>query len=385
MALDSIGPVLPLPAAPGTAVPPIDQNRLTRVLSTVPTGGGHVFDDDLSQIDPAVIACLLALAEARGRLVIDDVRTALEEADAGSDDNDLRLVCVTLNEQGVEVLDAAPAEATDADSLQAYFSLIGKFSLLTREEEVDLARRAEAGEEAARAHLILANLRLVASLAKRYAGHGLDMLDLVQEGTIGLITAADRFDYRRGHKFSTYATWWIRKTLFQAMADQARTIRLPLHRVLELNRVLRAQRDLLQSLGREPTPNEIARHVGLEPEEVHELLHVDRLTVALEAPSMDGDGPTLADRVPDESARSPFDVVHASLRSQHLRDALEALPPDRRRVIELRYGLDGNQPQTLAEIGRVFGVSRERIRQLEVDAIERLQASPDAARVRDAS
>lgn len=364
---------------------PTRRTRLIRVPSNRVTAADALYEEDaLGSTQTAVVARLIALGEAHGQLLLDDVRAALEESQGAYDDEDVRRLCALLSDEGAAVADAAYPEAA-VDSLQAYFSLIGKFSLLTREQEVDLARRAAAGDESARARLVLANLRLVASLAKRYAGRGLDMLDLVQEGTIGLIIAADRFDYRRGHKFSTYATWWIRKTLFQAMADQARTIRLPLHRVLELNRVLRVQRDLLQSLGREATVDEIAAQVGLAPADVRELLHADRLTVALEAPGLDGDGPTLADRLSDEAAWSPFDLALASLRSKHLRNAVEALPPDRRRVIELRYGLDGNPPRTLEEIGRVFGVTRERARQLEVDALERLQANPDAARVRDAS
>jgi RNA polymerase primary sigma factor len=277
-----------------------------------------------------------------------------------------------------------PGLLGDPDALRAYYSLMGKFSLLTREEEVQLARRAEEGDEGARGQLILANLRLVASLAKRYAGHGVEMLDLLQEGTIGLISAADRFDHRRGHKFSTYATWWIRKALFQATADHGRTIRLPLHRVLELNRVLRAQRDLLQTHGRDGTVDEIAETVGLKPDDVRELLHADRLTVALDAPVHDDDSTTLADRVPDHAHPSPLEQAAKAVAALPRREALEALPDNRRRVIELRYGLDGEDPRTLDEVGQLVGVTRERVRQIETEALQRLQDHPAALRLRDA-
>jgi RNA polymerase primary sigma factor len=340
-------------------------------------------DERLRPFEPDSVLRLFEAGERRGCLTVDEVRLVADEADASEDE--FRRLCVALGERGIEVV--APEEAGDGierDSLQAYYSLIGKFRLLTAEEEVELAKRAEAGDEDARARLIVANLRLVASLAKRYSGHGLDLLDLIQEGTTGLITAAERFDYKRGHKFSTYATWWIRKALFQASADHGRTIRVPLHKVLELNRVVKAQRDLLQTHGRDPTAEEVAAHVGLPPDGVRELLHVDRLTVALDAPIHDDGEMTLADKVPDEDALSPFDAASTALRAKAVRQALDILPPDRRAVIELRYGLDGEEPRTLNEIGRVLGVTRERVRQIEQDALQRLVDHPQAAPLRDA-
>lgn len=343
-------------------------------------------DERLAPFDQEALGRLFEIADTRGVVVIEELRLLADEAEAS--DDEFSNLCAYLKEQGVELLGAGDGPDTDGmmerDSLGAYFSLISKFSLLTAEEEVDLARRAEGGDEEARGRLILANLRLVAALAKRYNGNGLDMLDLVQEGTTGLIAAADRFDYRRGHKFSTYATWWIRKALFQATADQGRTIRVPLHRVLQLNRVVRARRDLLQAKGREATLEEIGEHVGLSADAVRELLHVDRLTVALDAPLYDDATATLADRVPDDESLSPFDAASASLRTSALRRVLDELPPDRRRIIELRFGLDDGTVKTLDEIGRMIGVTRERVRQIEQETLQRLEAHPDTRPLRDA-
>jgi RNA polymerase primary sigma factor len=361
--------------------------RLAVMTRAAPDYSGEPFepDDRLTTFDPAVIGQLLELAEARGLLLLDEVRRVAEEADASEDE--FRGLCAYLADQSIGVLGAdepsGVRSVSELDSLEAYFSVIGKFSLLTATEEVALARRAEGGDEDARARLIMANLRLVAAQAKRYGGHGLDMLDLIQEGTTGLITAADRFDYRRGHKFSTYATWWIRKALFQAMADQARAIRVPLHKVLQLNRVVRARRDLLQSLGREASPEEIGECVGLSAAAVRELMHLDRPMLPLDAPLNADTDATLADRMPDRQTPSPFDVASGVLRQSALRSALDGLSPSCRRVIEMRYGLDGGEAHTLSEIGRVLGLSHERVRQMEQETLQRLGELPEARRLRD--
>lgn len=343
-------------------------------------------DERLAPFDQEALGKLLEIADSRGVATLEELGQLAEEAEAS--DDEFSNLCAYITERGIEVVGAGGGANADGvmerDSLGAYFSLMGKFSLLTAEEEVDLARRAEGGDEEARGRLILANLRLVAALAKRYSGHGLDMLDLVQEGTTGLIAAADRFDYRRGHKFSTYATWWIRKALFQATADQGRTIRVPLHRVLQLNRVVRARRDLLQAKGREATLEEIGEHVGLTADAVRELLHVDRLTVALDAPLYDDATATLADRLPDDESLSPFAAASVSLRESALRRVLDELPPDRRRIIELRFGLDDGVVRTLDEIGRMIGVTRERVRQIEQETLQRLGDHPAARPLRDA-
>jgi RNA polymerase primary sigma factor len=354
------------------------------VLPPLPLSPDAFDDERLGPIGREALAALVDAGESRGFLTVQEVRALADEGDVT--EAELEGLTAYLVEKGIEVVREQDADgsAAEQDALRSYYSLIGKFRLLSAAEEVQLARRVEHGDEAARAHLVLANLRLVAALAKRFRGQGLDMLDLVQEGTIGLITAADRFDYRRGHKFSTYATWWIRKALFQATADQARTVRLPVHKVLDLNRILRAQRDLLQRHGREATVDEIAEHISLPAAAVRQLLHADRLTIALDAPLHEDDTATLADRVADDRAPSPFDAASVSLRALALRRALDGLPPERRRVIELRYGLDGSDARTLDEIGQLIGVTRDRVKEIERDTLERLEVHPDTLALRDA-
>jgi RNA polymerase primary sigma factor len=269
------------------------------------------------------------------------------------------------------------------DSLRLYLREIGKVPLLTADQEVSLAKRIERGDMDAKQHMIEANLRLVVSIAKGYLGRGLSFLDLIQEGSLGLIRAVEKFDYRKGFKFSTYATWWIRQAVTRAIADKARTIRIPVHMVEKLNKVVHIERQLVQRLGREPEPEEIAEELEIHADEVREILRMSQLPISLEKPIGEDEDSSLGDFVPDEQAESPFDTASLSLRREDVELALSALPERERRVIELRYGLDGSQPCTLEEVGRAFGVTRERIRQIENNTLKKLEELPEAQGLKD--
>jgi RNA polymerase primary sigma factor len=271
------------------------------------------------------------------------------------------------------------------DSLRLYLREIGKVPLLTADQEVYLAKRIERGDMIAKTQMIEANLRLVVSIAKGYLGRGLSFLDLIQEGSLGLIRAVEKFDYRKGFKFSTYATWWIRQAVTRAIADKARTIRIPVHMVEKLNKVVHIERQLVQRLGREPEPEEIAAELEMTTEEVREILRMSQLPVSLEKPIGEEEESELGDFVEDDTAESPFDTASLTLRREDVQRALDSLPERERRVIELRFGLLGHQPFTLEEVGRAFGVTRERIRQIENNTLKRLETLPEAQGLRDAS
>jgi len=271
------------------------------------------------------------------------------------------------------------------DSLRLYLREIGKVPLLTADQEVYLAKRIERGDMSAKTHMIEANLRLVVSIAKSYLGRGLSFLDLIQEGSLGLIRAVEKFDYRKGYKFSTYATWWIRQAVTRAIADKARTIRIPVHMVEKLNKVVHIERQLVQRLGREPQPEEIALELEMTTEEVREILRMAQLPVSLEKPIGEEEESELGDFVQDEMAESPFDTASVQLRREDIQKALDSLPERERKVIELRFGLTGAQPCTLEEVGRAFGVTRERIRQIENNTLKRLETLPEAQGLRDCS
>jgi len=279
-------------------------------------------------------------------------------------------------------LPVAPPEGGAEDSVRLYLKKIGKVRLLTREDEVRLAQRAERNDMAAKNALVEANLRLVVSIAKRYTGRGLTLLDLIQEGNLGLIRAVEKFDWRRGFKFSTYATWWIRQAITRALADQSRTIRIPVHMVERMNRVARVRRALIQKNGREPTPEEIAAELDMPPARVEEALKVGQEPVSLETPvgSEEGDA-SLADFIPDASIDRPLEIVANRLREADVQAALESLPWRERRVLELRYGLAGEGPMTLEEIGTQVGVTRERVRQIESKTLLKLKNSGEAGRL----
>src|SRR5450755_4402203 len=278
-------------------------------------------------------------------------------------------------------LDLKPDRSTD--SLQLFLRDIGKSRLLSAAEEVDLAKRIWRGDVNAKQKMVESNLRLVVSIAKIYRNQGLPFLDLIQEGTLGLVRATEKFDYRKGFKFSTYATWWIRQAIARALADKARTIRIPVHVVEKLNRIGRAERKLVTELGREPTAEEIAEVTGIEPEEVDSIKHSARAPISLEKPVGDGEESEFGQLIADEQAESPYERAVENLREDALRNALGNLSYRARRVIELRYGLAGEHPRTLDELGRTFNVTRERIRQIENQSLKKLQQLPEAQALRD--
>jgi len=279
-------------------------------------------------------------------------------------------------------LPAAPPEQGAEDAVRLYLRSIGRVPLLTREDEVRLAKRIEQNDMSAKNALIEANLRLVVSIAKRYTGRGLTLLDLIQEGNLGLIRAVEKFDWRRGFKFSTYATWWIRQAITRALADQSRTIRIPVHMVERMNRVARAKRALMQQHNREPTSEEIAELVEMTPKKVDEILKLGQEPVSLEAPvgGEEGDA-SLGDFISDEVGDRPLEVVANRIRDKDLQEVLDSLPWRERRVIELRYGLGDKGPLTLEDIGHEVGVTRERVRQIEAKTLAMLKASGGADRL----
>jgi RNA polymerase primary sigma factor len=271
------------------------------------------------------------------------------------------------------------------DSLRLYLRSIGRVPLLTATDEVSLAKRIERGDMLAKQHMVEANLRLVVSIAKGYLGRGLTFLDLIQEGSLGLIRAVEKFDHRRGYKFSTYATWWIRQAVTRAIADKGRTIRIPVHMVERLNKVAHAERHLIQTLGREPTPAEIAAELQCSTSEVREVLRMAQQPISLEKPVGEEEDSALADFVEDVAAESPFEIASESLRRENVGRVLAALPRREREVIEMRYGITGGRSRTLEEVGRAFNITRERVRQIENRTLKKLQTLPEAQLLREAS
>jgi len=305
---------------------------------------------------------------------LDDFFAALEEAQ----------ISVVHAESAEEPeLEIEPAAEITTDSLQLFLKDIGKVPLLTAAQEVELAKRIERGEHEAKQAMVEANLRLVVSIAKRYRNQGLPFLDLIQEGTIGLVRAAEKFDYRKGFKFSTYATWWIRQAVARAIADKGRTIRMPVHVVEKLNRIMRSERKLRAELAREPTADEISRDVEMTIDEVEQIRRSAQIPVSLEKPVGDDDESEFGHFLADHSAPLPDELAETTLQREALRSILGALSERERMVLELRYGLDGQQPRTLDEVGRAFNVTRERIRQIEHQGLKKLRALADAQRVRD--
>jgi RNA polymerase primary sigma factor len=271
------------------------------------------------------------------------------------------------------------------DSLRLYLRSIGRVPLLNAEAEVALAKRIERGDCAAKQHMVEANLRLVVSIAKGYVGRGLTLLDLIQEGSLGLIRAVEKFDYRRGYKFSTYATWWIRQAVTRSLADKGRTIRIPVHMVERLNKLIHTERRLIQQLGREPTADELADELECSVREVRDVMRVAQQPVSLEKPVGEEDDSSLADFVEDVSAESPFEIASEALRRENIMRVLATLPRRERDVIEMRYGIVGGRARTLEEVGRAFNITRERVRQIENRTLKKLQALPDAQQLREAS
>ena len=259
------------------------------------------------------------------------------------------------------------------DPVRMYLKEIGRIPLLTREEEITLAQRVDNGERKAKAKLISSNLRLVVSIAKKYIGRGMSFLDLIQEGNKGLIRAVEKYDWTKGYKFSTYATWWIRQAITRAIADQARTIRIPVHMVETINKLIRTQRRLMQDLGREPSAEEIGSEMEIDPDRVREILKISQKTTSLETPIGDDDDSYLGDFIPDETQVSPYDATSKRLLKENVSEVLAALSDREARVLKMRFGLSGNRPMTLEEVGSKFGVTRERIRQIEAKALRKLK------------
>ncbi len=374
-----------------------------------------LLSDDAPIIELEELRPLIAEGQERGCLTFDQIASCLEEIEVTKEQ--VQELHSYLDEQGIEVVEADgrlakseggsveanAAQAEDArpgqrkkveidltvepslDSLRLYLRSIGRVHLLTAEQEVLLARRIERGDMLAKHQMIEANLRLVVSIAKSYLGRGLTFLDLIQEGSMGLIRAVEKFDYRRGYKFSTYATWWIRQAVTRAIADKGRTIRIPVHMVEKLNKVVHVERQLVQQLGREPTPDEIATELETTVREVRDVLRMAQQPISLEKPIGEEEDSELGDFVEDQTAESPFEQAAEHLRRENLRRALAALPQREREVIEMRFGLTGERPYTLEEVGRAFNVTRERIRQIENHTLKKLEALPEAQRLRDAS
>jgi RNA polymerase primary sigma factor len=271
------------------------------------------------------------------------------------------------------------------DSLRLYLRSIGRVPLLCSAEEVALAKRIERGDMAAKQHMVEANLRLVVSIAKGYVGRGLTFLDLIQEGSLGLIRAVEKFDYRRGYKFSTYATWWIRQAVSRALADKARTIRIPVHMVERLNKLISAERTLIQQLGREPSVEEIAAELECSVRDVRDILRLAQQPISLEKPMGEEDDSALGDFIEDVTAESPFEIASEALRRENITRVLASLPRREREVLEMRYGIVGGRARTLEEVGRAFNITRERVRQIENRTLKKLQSLPEAQQLREAS
>ena len=351
---------------------------------------------------------LIETAKARGRVSIHEVMDALNEYDM----NPLQMeeVYDQLSAAGVEInqgdivleaiTDPDDAEAIPVvepleidlsvpdgiaidDPVRMYLKEIGRVPFLSAEEEVEYAQRMEEGDEEAKRRLAEANLRLVVSIAKRYVGRGMLFLDLIQEGNLGLIKAVEKFDYHKGYKFSTYATWWIRQAITRAIADQARTIRIPVHMVETINKLIRVQRQLIQELGRDPSPEEIAEEMEIPVERVREILKISQEPVSLETPIGEEEDSHLGDFIEDEDALAPAEAASFFLLREQLEDVLGTLTPREKKVLQLRFGLEDGRSRTLEEVGQVFGVTRERIRQIEAKALRKLRHPSRSKKLKD--
>jgi RNA polymerase primary sigma factor len=334
----------------------LDADQLDRVLDTLEAYGVTVINE-----------------AADRQIVLTDEQAADQAAEAariGGEDN-------------AQIDLSVPEGISIDDPVRMYLKEIGKVPLLTAEEEIEIAKQLEAGDESAKQKLAEANLRLVVSIAKRYVGRGMLFLDLIQEGNLGLIKAVEKFDYRKGFKFSTYATWWIRQAITRAIADQARTIRIPVHMVETINKLIRVSRQLLQEYGREPTPEEIAKEMGISEAKVREIIKIAQEPVSLETPIGEEEDSHLGDFIPDEDAPAPAEAASFALMKEQLMDVLDTLTPREEKVLRLRFGLDDGHQRTLEEVGKEFNVTRERIRQIEAKALRKLRHPSRSKKLRD--
>ncbi len=341
----------------------MDPDQLDKVLETLDAYGISVVNDEDAESQPK-----------DDSLSVQDDELAAEAAAAGAEKE------IPVEEQ----LDLSVPEGIAIDDpVRMYLKEIGKVPLLTAEQEIDLAKRLEEGDELAKQQLAEANLRLVVSIAKRYVGRGMLFLDLIQEGNLGLIKAVEKFDYRKGFKFSTYATWWIRQAITRAIADQARTIRIPVHMVETINKLIRVSRQLLQEYGREPTPEEIAKEMNISESKVREIIKIAQEPVSLETPIGEEEDSHLGDFIPDEDAPAPAEAASFALMKEQLMDVLDTLTPREEKVLRLRFGLDDGHQRTLEEVGKEFNVTRERIRQIEAKALRKLRHPSRSKKLRD--
>ena len=353
---------------------------------------------------------LIETAKAKGNVSVNEVMDALNEFDMSPHQmeeiyDQLAAAHVEITQPEPEVVLEAITDPDDEDTLpvvepleidlsvpdgiaiddpvRMYLKEIGRVPLLSAEEEIEYAQRMEEGDEVAKRRLAEANLRLVVSIAKRYVGRGMLFLDLIQEGNLGLIKAVEKFDYHKGYKFSTYATWWIRQAITRAIADQARTIRIPVHMVETINKLIRIQRQLIQELGRDPSPEEIAEEMEIPVERVREILKISQEPVSLETPIGEEEDSHLGDFIEDEEALAPAEAASFFLLREQLADVLSTLTPREKKVLELRFGLEDGHSRTLEEVGQVFGVTRERIRQIEAKALRKLRHSSRSKKLKD--
>ena len=354
----------------------------------------------------SLVKDLIDLGKQKGQLTNQDILDAIGEADF--DPEKLEKLYETLEQQGIEIIEdmgdikiddldlsfeegksdengIPPAESgiTIDDPVKVYLKEIGRVPLLTSEEEVDLAIRISNGDVAAKQRLSEANLRLVVSIAKRYLGRGMQFLDLIQEGNLGLIKAVEKFDYTKGFKFSTYATWWIRQAITRAIADQARTIRIPVHMVETINKVKKVQSQLLHQNGHEPTPDEIADEIDMPVDKVREIMRVAQEPVSLETPIGEEEDSHLGDFIPDNDAPAPADAASHTMLREQLADVLSTLTPREEKVLRLRFGLEDGRSRTLEEVGKEFNVTRERIRQIEAKALRKLRHPSRSRKLKD--
>lgn len=345
-------------------------------------------------LEPDVIDRIYELIAEKNIDVVDDIPERYDDEDEPNLDNfdnlenldSLGTLDLDRDDLGADSPDldlSIPDGVGIDDPVRMYLKEIGKVPLLSAEEEVELAKRMEKGDEEAKRKLAEANLRLVVSIAKKYVGRGMLFLDLIQEGNLGLIKAVEKFDYRKGYKFSTYATWWIRQAITRSIADQARTIRIPVHMVETINKLIRVSRHLLQEFGREPTPEEIAKEMDLTEDKVREIMKIAQEPVSLETPIGEEEDSHLGDFIEDEDAPAPAAAASFMLLKEQLGDVLDTLTDREKRVLELRFGIEDGRPRTLEEVGKEFGVTRERIRQIEAKALRKLRHPSRSKKLKD--